>query len=749
LSFLNELKRRNVLRVAAAYVVSAWLVIQVVETIFPAFGFGDAAVRIVTIVFAIGLIPTLIFAWAFELTPEGLKKESEVDRSQSITPYTGKKLDRMIMVVLALALGYFAFDKFVLNPQRVADIAKTAAEAGKERAREEARLEMFDEKSVAVLPFANRSEKKEDEYFTDGMHDEILTRLSRIASLKVISRTSVMNYRGTDKSIPEIARELSVATILEGGVQRSGNHVRINVQLIDAHTDEHLWAEIYDRELSAENLFAIQSEISTEIAKSLQATLSPEEKSRVYDLPTRNLEAYKHFLRGRQLMASRNTSDMEEALAEFKKATELDPDFALAWVGVADSVHLLDEAGAYDKLEHHKVHREAVEKALALNDQLGEVYTSLAFSYAERPGEMIERYEKMQAAFIKALELNPNYAQTYIWYANTYVGADRKEKRLQLLYKAAQLDPLSSIIQINLAGALQEVGKLAESRQVVEEILQRDPEFAFAYQFLGGIEIDKGQLAQAVQWYRKAISSDPQNGQILLNLAFIYLALGDYETVAAIREVMDDALGSDNLTGKRADYFTAIARSDWQEGIDLLGRFPEEMQNHWMVLAGYYFLYTYSGELHKANEYLLKWRPYLADRATWQREVTDAGEYDCEFAYVMIMAGDETLGRDLLEVYMKNVEAISSSGNAQPGELINIAMCHALNGSTDKAIGILESEVDKGHAIDWWWQWGKSPAWIPFEDSPRFTALVSKIEEKLARQRELLGEMEGSDGVVR
>jgi TolB-like protein len=232
MSLYQELNRRNVFRVAAAYAVAAWLLVQIAETIFPLFGYGDAPARIVVIVLGIGFLPAIIFAWVFEITPEGLKREADIERDQGVTPAAGKKLDRITMAVLAVALAYFAFDKFVLDPQRDIDMAESAARAGAEQAREEARLDMFSDKSIAVLPFVNRSAKEEDEYFTDGMHDELLTRLSRISALKVISRTSMMRYRETEKSIPEIGKELSVATVLEGGVQRSGNQVRINVQLI-------------------------------------------------------------------------------------------------------------------------------------------------------------------------------------------------------------------------------------------------------------------------------------------------------------------------------------------------------------------------------------------------------------------------------------------------------------------------------------------------------------------------------------
>ena len=302
MSLFNELKRRNVFRIGAAYVVGAWLLIQVTETIFPLFGFGDTPARLVVIVLAIGFPIALIFSWVFEITPEGLKKDADVDSERSITQGTGRKLDRIILVVLALALGYFAFDKFVLDPVEDEQIAQSARQEGLTAALSKS----YGDRSIAVLPFENRSNREEDQFFTDGIHDDLLTTIAKIGSMKVISRTSVMEYRDTIKKIPQIAQELGVANILEGGIQRSGNHVRINVQLIDAATDDHLWAEIYDRELTAENLFAVQSEITRIIADALQAELSTDEQRRIDARPTDNLQAYEAYMRGRQLMATRN-----------------------------------------------------------------------------------------------------------------------------------------------------------------------------------------------------------------------------------------------------------------------------------------------------------------------------------------------------------------------------------------------------------------------------------------------------------
>ena len=426
MSLYHELKRRNVFRVGAAYIVVAWLIIQVAETIFPLFGFGDGPARLVVIVLAIAFIPSLIFAWAFEITPEGLKKDAGVDSEKPISQTTGRKLDRIILVVSALALGYFAFDKFVLDPVEDEQIAQSARQEGLTAAL----TRSYGDKSIAVLPFDNRSKREEDQFFTDGIHDDLLTTIAKIGSMKVISRTSVMEYTDTIKKIPQIAQELGVANILEGGIQRSGNHVRINVQLIDAATDNHLWAEIYDRELTAENLFAVQSEITKMIADALQAELSTGEQQRVDARPTDNLLAYDAYLRGRQLMATRNSADLKLAIEEFSKATSLDPLFALAWVGVADSnMRITGSAGLLPIVE------EAVKNALAIDSDLGEAYASLAEIH-----NYYNRKDEAESAYQKAIELSPNYATAYYWYSG-FLGIYplRIQEQVELARKAAEL----------------------------------------------------------------------------------------------------------------------------------------------------------------------------------------------------------------------------------------------------------------------------------------------------------------------
>ncbi len=330
MSLFAELKRRNVLRLAAAYVVSAWLIIQVVETIFPAFGFGSAAIRIVVIVLAIGFVPVVVFAWAFELTPEGLKLDKDVDRSASITSTTGKKLDRVIMVILALALGYFAFDKFVLDPARDQEIAEAAREEGRDEA---IRGSVGSGKPmVAALPFASIGGGEDSDFFAAGVHDDLLTQMAQLQSIRVISRTSVMEYADTERNIREIGEALGADVILEGGVQSAGNRIRINAQLIDARTDAHLWAETFDRELTPANIFEVQTEIARAITSSLQATLTEHDDKVLDVIPTQNMAAYRAYHRAMEIERTDGSWMREQYREALEEAVALDPNFTRAWV---------------------------------------------------------------------------------------------------------------------------------------------------------------------------------------------------------------------------------------------------------------------------------------------------------------------------------------------------------------------------------------------------------------------------------
>ncbi|MBT8063216.1 MAG: adenylyl cyclase, partial [Gammaproteobacteria bacterium] len=277
MSFLGELRRRNVLRVGAAYIVTAWLVVQVVETLFPVYGLSDGAIRLVVNILAIGLLPVLVLAWVFEWTPEGLKKDSDVEAGAPASLAAAKRLDRIILIVLVLALGYFATDKFVLDPQREARQAQLQ-QAELEQAREQGIAEGLQQSrgdaSIAVLAFADLSPDGGQDYLGDGIAEDILNLLQRMPQLDVRSRTSSFRFKDKDVSVPEIAELLDVDHVLEGSVRRIGERIRITAQLIDARTDSHLWSDNFDR--NVEDVFAIMDEISLAAAEQVGIELLSE-----------------------------------------------------------------------------------------------------------------------------------------------------------------------------------------------------------------------------------------------------------------------------------------------------------------------------------------------------------------------------------------------------------------------------------------------------------------------------------------
>src|SRR5256884_3438367 len=293
-NFFAELKRRNVYKVAVAYAIVAWLLIQVATQVFPFFEIPNWAVRLVVLLLILGFPIALFLAWAFEITPEGIKRAEDVSPEQSITKHTGRKLIWTTVVLAVIAAGLLAFQllrpRSTITPGQDASAARTEGATGS-----------LPEKSIAVLPFENLSRDPDNAFFTDGVQDEILTNLSKIADLKVISRTSVMQYKtGTPRNLREIGQQLGVARLVEGSVQRVANRVRVNAQLIDARNDAHLWAQTYDRDLA--DVFAIQSEIAKAIADQLQAKLSPAEKNAIEQRPTSNVAAFELYSRAKDLI---------------------------------------------------------------------------------------------------------------------------------------------------------------------------------------------------------------------------------------------------------------------------------------------------------------------------------------------------------------------------------------------------------------------------------------------------------------
>ena len=527
-NFFAELKRRNVIRMAGLYLVGAWLVVQVAGTVLPMFGAAEWLPRTIVVLLAIGFVPAVIFSWVFELTPQGLKREDDVAPEQSITPQTGRRMDRMIIVVLVLALGYFAFDKFVLTPRREAALVANAVPNESKS--------VINAKSIAVLPFENRSEDKANTYFADGIQDEILTLLSKIADLKVISRTSTQHYKSAPENLSEIARQLGVAHILEGSVQKSGDAVRVNVQLIKAANDSHLWAETYDRKLT--DIFGVESEIAKGIAESLRAKLTGREEQALAVKPTNNPEAYDAYLRG--LAVEARSSYSFETLREFKgfyeRAVQLDPNFALAWARLSRAD---------------------------------------AFLYFSQADQTPARHDAAKSALGNAQRLQPNSSETLLalgyyqyWVLRDYGAANTTFDRV------SKMLPGNSEVPRALALIARREGHWDESIAYFEQALALDPrnlrlltEAARTYSMVR-------QFPAARKLYNRALDIVPNDPDLMAEKATMYQAEGNLQEAAKLLARANAQTPSRAAFGSKLTQMTL--ERNLSEAVRLLRAYPAQ-----------------------------------------------------------------------------------------------------------------------------------------------------------------------------
>src|SRR5215472_11371541 len=396
--FFPELKRRNVYKVGIAYIVAGWALSQGIAQVFPVFDVPNWAIRSIVMLIIAGLPAACVLAWMFELTPEGIKRTAAADAM----PTTARKKKRawiyVVVIGAAISIGLFFLGRYTARET----VSLPRAEAASSVPR----------KSIAVLPFDNLSRDPDNAYFAEGIQDEILTRLAKVSDLKVISRTSTQHFKSAPENLPQIAKQLGVMNILEGSVQKAAGQVRVNVQLINALNDSHIWAESYDRKLT--DVFQVESDIAKTVADTLNATLSLSEKTAITKHPTENTDAYELYLKGRFFWNKRTGADLQTAIQYFNQAIAKDPAYALAYAGLADAYVLLAPYGAASPSDSLPRAEAAAKKALEFDDSLAEAHTSL--------GQVLVSYdfnfEGSTREFERAIALNPNYATAHHWYGS-------------------------------------------------------------------------------------------------------------------------------------------------------------------------------------------------------------------------------------------------------------------------------------------------------------------------------------------
>jgi len=740
MSLYNELKRRNVFRVAIAYLAGAWLLIEVAGTLFPAFGIPVWVFRFLVIVFALGFIPVLIISWAYEMTPEGLKREKDVVRDASVTHVTAKRLDGITIGLIVVALAFILVDRIWLDPryaEQSADpiVVKTDHEQTLEP---EATDPQYPPNSIAVLPFANRSANPDDAFFVDGIHDDLLTYISQIGSIKTISRTSVMQYRDSTKAIPEIARELGVSTVLEGGVQRAGEHVRINVQLIDARTDDHVWSKIYDRQLTAANIFSIQSEVAESVAEALRATLTPEARERIDSVPTENLAALEAYFLGRQRMATRTVSDLARAVEHFEAAVERDPAFALAYVGLADTYLLQASYGGLTMEEGLTKSRAAAERALQLEPLLGEAYASVA-KRRDWEGD----YEEAEVSFKRALELNPNYAPAYQWYGEMLSKLNgRMTEALESSRRSVELDPNSAIIVNDYGETLEYAGRLEEALANYRQAVEIEPRFATGYWRIGALYATRlGRLDNALAALHKGLSIEPDNWWRVSEMGLIYLELGDLQQAESWRDralalavdvVPDVAVALHTYRGED-DAALAYAKKDLESG------------SGWGYLRSLRLIRDHeirNGNLAAARIRFEQNFPELFDANTLNID-RDNREAAVDLAYLLLQTGERAQAELLLD---QSEAAIALGRRITTIEAFDVlqARIHALRGDKASAIAALRHAVDEGWRWSAWYFLEYDPVLAPLHADLEFQNIKAVVKADLAEQLARVREWESS-----
>jgi TolB-like protein len=511
MSLFHEHKRRNVFRVAIAYLAVSWVLTEVASTLFPAFGIPDWSFRFVVIMFALGFVPALIISWAYELTPEGLKREKDVVRDASISHVTAKRLDGITIGLIVVALLFIVADRFWLSP-RLAEQSAAPAVAVTEQVAIEPETSVESDHSIAVLPFVNMSDDASNEYFSDGISEELLNLLAKIPALRVISRSSAFSFKGKNPKIADVARELNVAHVLEGSVRKAGNQVRITAQLIDARSDMHLWSQTYDREL--DDIFAIQDEIAAAVVDALKLTLLGEAPQ----AEKINAEAYALYLQAMYLDAQGTNESLKKSNAMLKQVLAIAPDFARAWRILSRNYSNQASKLLLPRDEGIALSREALDQALTIDPNFAEAHSSLGWKVMVYDGDLAAAARH----FEHALSLEPTNLVVLGNSSSLLAKLGRLDEQIAIREYVVTHDPLDPIDHNNLAVSYLHAERADDVIATIETLLMLSPERLLAHYYLSLALLQKGENEAALE----AIQQEPDEESRLEILVMAYYALG-------------------------------------------------------------------------------------------------------------------------------------------------------------------------------------------------------------------------------
>lgn len=720
---IQDLRRRRVFRVAGLYIVGAWILLQVFDLAFESWGVDESALRYVWIA-ALVLFPVaLLFGWRYDFTGDGLVR-TEAGHEDSDLRLRPFDIGLMVSVLVVVAVsGWLLMTSIDSAPVATApDMMSEEAVQGSAAART----------AVAVLPFAARSGIDDTAFFADGIHDDLLTRLAKVSGLKVISRTSVLAYRDTAKNLRDIGSELGAGSILEGGVQQVGDNVRINVQLIDAQTDEHLWAQTYDRELSMQNLFAIQTEIVETIATALETQLSPAEQQQIRSGTTDVADAFRAYMRGRQGMALASFDGYRDAIRRFGEALALDPAYTPALIGTADAYSRLAATGAISVAEMSALGRPFIDKALALAGNNGYAQAVRARFIDQESGQDVD------ALFQSAIALAPNDVDALTLYASYLRDKRRGEDAIAIIQRALELDPLSVLLWHELGRTRLTLGLFAEAQRAFDRIAEINPGNPYAAHGSAMATILAGELVQAAAYSDAAAEMDPVDYENPATAVFILVSIGEME---AARQHVEQALALGPQEpfplAAEAYYLESIGQNEKAVAI-ARGALANDLDDRWGSEQVFLRLVRddalQSGSYSEALGWYRQKVPALFDE-TAEIDFTNLGKA-VDLGNLMLAAGDEAQARRLFVNTIAFYDADYARGAANFPLGIAKVDALALLGQDAAALTELQRLVDDGWRMRWQWDTLMNPNLASLRDASDFKAIIARIEADIRRQKD-------------
>ncbi len=613
--FFNELKRRDVFRVATAYVVSSWLIIQIVVSIFPYVGIDDFWITTVIVLLFIGFPFAIIGGWIYEMTPEGIRKTDEVEVSEEFEELSDRKLNRIIIGVLSTVILFMVVERVFFAEGRIIERDTLQVQTA----------------SVAVLPFVDMSENQDQEYFSDGLSEELLNVLAKVDGLKVAGRTSSFQYKGNNQDLRKIGSELGVDHVLEGSVRKFGNQIRITAQLIKAEDGFHIWSETYQREFSANDLFQIQDDISSEVLKELEFRLLPEKKEDISTQLTANTEAYDDYLKAIQLLSNRKANEIEESILLLDKVILADDQFAEAYARRAIAYDFLGMYGNINRNEKLEKMRLNIDRALLIDPQLGMAYAALGLYHTH-----LDNFDEARIAYQKAHELLPGNPEVMIWYSQV---ADSWSLSEQLINRAYEADPFNALALDAKARLLYDEDEFEEAVRLMEDNITRNPENSLALSLKAEFMRDQpfGKLDEAFILAYQAYLLEPGNMTHKFNLSELSFDLGFYFFAEQMRtEFREEFSENFSLLELEFDYFLYTQQYDSMRVVlQQVVEFEDTDPSDYALFEPFMFMYLNAGWYEEAENYLINNFPDLA-----------SAELD-EFYYLEDMALASELHRKL------------------------------------------------------------------------------------------------------